>query len=150
MSALTPEQVSDAVRPALTKLYVTYFRKATPSSLSGPQLTILTSLAEGEARRISDIARQEGIRMPTASNTLHQLEQRKLVERVRDETDRRGVHVQITESGLAELQKVGEERSASFAKILATLTPEELAQIDAVVPIINKMSEVYPQPDQSE
>lgn len=147
MSELTPEQVSDTVRPALTKLYVTYFRKAAPSSLSGPQLTILSNLAEGEARRISDIARQEGIRMPTASNTLHQLEQRNLVERVRDESDRRGVQVKLTGAGRAELAKVGDERTHHFARMLATLTQEELQKIQEIVPLINKMAQEYAKND---
>ncbi|MDU0479433.1 MarR family transcriptional regulator [Staphylococcus chromogenes] len=143
MSELTPELVSDAVRPALTKLYVTYFRKATPSSLSGPQLTILSSLSDGSAARISDIARREGIRMPTASNTLHQLEQRNLVERVRDETDRRGVRVQLTDEGRAELEKVSDERNIQFAEMLTNLSKEELELLQQVVPVINKMAETY-------
>lgn len=148
MSELTPEQISESIRPALTKLYVTYFRKATPSSLSGPQLTILANLANGGPRRISDIAREEGIRMPTASNSLHQLEERKLVERVRDTADRRGVRVQLTDAGRAELVKVGDERTASFAQMLSSLSPEDLQLVNAVVPVINKMAEKYPTTDQ--
>lgn len=127
----------------MTKLYVTYFRRAAQSSLTGPQLTILTHLAEVEAERISEIAKKEGIRMPTASNTLHQLEQRELVERVRDKADRRGVLVQITETGRRELAKVGEERTRYFAEMLGTLDPEELEQIAKIVPLITKMSNLY-------
>lgn len=127
----------------MTKLYVTYFRKAAQSSLTGPQLTILTHLADGTSERISDIARKEGIRMPTASNSLHQLEQRELVERVRDESDRRGVYVKITEQGLTELTRVGEERSRYFAEMLRTLSPEELQQIAEIAPVINKMADLY-------
>lgn len=139
----SPEAVSETLRPAMTKLYVTYFRRAAQSSLTGPQLTILTHLAEVEAERISEIAKKEGIRMPTASNTLHQLEQRGLVERVRDKADRRGVLVQITETGRSELTQVGEERTRYFAEMLATLEPEELEQIAKIVPLINKMSSRY-------
>lgn len=143
VGAVTPEAISDIVRPAMTKLYVTYFRKATQSSLTGPQLTILTHLADGTSERVSDIARKEGIRMPTASNSLHQLEQRELVERVRDESDRRGVYVKITEKGRAELTRVGEERSQYFAEMLRTLNEKELQQIAEIAPVINKMADLY-------
>lgn len=139
----TPEHVAEELRPAMTKLYVTYFRKAAQSSLTGPQLTILTHLASGNPERISDVARKEGIRMPTASNSLHQLEDRNLVERVRDESDRRGVLVKITDEGRQELARVGEERSHYFAEMLRTLTPEELALVGAVIPAITKMADRY-------
>lgn len=140
---LTPEALSENLRPAMTKLYVTYFRKATQSSLTGPQLTILTHLAEGGPERISEIARKEGIRMPTASNSLHQLEQRELVERVRDTSDRRGVLVQITDKGRDELAAVGDERTRYFATMLATLSEDELQQIHEIAPIIHKMADLY-------
>lgn len=127
----------------MTKLYVTYFRKAAQSSLTGPQLTILAHLSDGTPERISDVARKEGIRMPTASNSLHQLERRDLVERVRDQTDRRGVYVRITPQGLAELRAVGDERTQYFAEMLRTLSEEELMQISELVPVINKMADLY-------
>ncbi|MEJ5928566.1 MarR family transcriptional regulator [Corynebacterium sp. H128] len=139
----SPEEISEALRPALTKLYVTYFRKAAQSSLTGPQLTILEHLAGNGAARISDVARAEGIRMPTASNTLHQLEQRELVERVRDQSDRRGVLVQITEQGRTQLTTVGEERTQYLAEVFRNLTEDELKQIAGVVPIIAKIADEY-------
>ena len=88
MTAATPESVAAQIRPALTQLYVMYFRMAEQSDLTGPQLTIMTRLNTLGAARISEIARLEGIRMPTASNALHQLEQRGMVERIRDTEDR--------------------------------------------------------------
>ena len=97
----TPEKIAAEIRPSMTKLYVTYFRMANQSDLTGPQLTIMTRLAENGASRISDVAREEGIRMPTASNALHQLEERGMIERLRDISDRRGVRVQLSNKGKA-------------------------------------------------
>ena len=65
MTAATPESVAAQIRPALTQLYVMYFRMAEQSDLTGPQLTIMTRLNNLGAARISEIARLEGIRMPT-------------------------------------------------------------------------------------
>ena len=135
--------IAAQIRPAMTKLYVTYFRMAEQSDLTGPQLTILTRLAEHGASRISEVARQEGIRMPTASNALHQLEHRGMVERIRDTSDRRGVRVQLTELGRTELKRVGDERTTYLAEMLSSLSPEKLEIAEQIVPVITELAERY-------
>lgn len=86
-------ELARRVRPAMTKLYVSYFRTAEHSELTGPQLSIMTRIAEHGPSRISQLADAEGVRMPTASNTINQLEKRGLVQRTRAVEDRRGVSV---------------------------------------------------------
>ncbi|MBN9644357.1 MarR family winged helix-turn-helix transcriptional regulator [Corynebacterium mendelii] len=138
-----PEDLAAKIRPALTKLYVTYFRMAEQSDLTGPQITILTRLEEHGASRISEVARQEGIRMPTASNALHQLEHRGLVERIRDTSDRRGVRVQLTKFGRAELARVGEERTRYLGQLFAYWEPEELDQVAKLAPLVEILADRY-------
>ncbi|WP_084563105.1 MarR family winged helix-turn-helix transcriptional regulator [Corynebacterium aquilae] len=139
----TPASIAAAIRPSMTKLYVTYFRMANQSDLTGPQLTIMTRLAEKGASRISDVAREEGIRMPTASNALHQLEERGMIERLRDISDRRGVRVQLTTKGKQELARVGEERTAHLARMLESLSEEDLKVTEEMIPVIQKLAEAY-------
>ena len=127
----------------MTKLYVMYFRIAEQSDLTGPQLSIMARLKDNGPARISQIAREEGIRMPTASNALHQLEQRELVERIRDEHDRRGVRVQLTGRGESELERVGEERTKYLAEMLGTLSEDDLARVGELTDIINKLADNY-------
>lgn len=136
-------EVAAQVRPFLTKLYVAYFRIAEQSDLTGPQLSIMERLIENGPMRISQLAQEEGIRMPTASNTLHQLEQRELIHRVRDEADRRGVRVQITDTGRVEYNRVAEERTKYVTEMLATLDAEDLQQLKDAVPVFGKLSELY-------
>ncbi|MEZ2122051.1 MULTISPECIES: MarR family winged helix-turn-helix transcriptional regulator [unclassified Corynebacterium] len=143
MTAATPMDIAAQIRPAMTKLYVTYFRMAEQSDLTGPQLTILTRLAEHGASRISEVARQEGIRMPTASNALHQLEHRGMVERIRDTSDRRGVRVQLTELGRSELKRVGDERTTYLADMLSSLSTEKLEIAEQIIPVIKELAERY-------
>ena len=138
-----PEDLAAKIRPALTKLYVTYFRMAEQSDLTGPQITILTRLEEHGASRISEVARQEGIRMPTASNALHQLEHRGLVERIRDTSDRRGVRVQLTKFGRAELARVGEERTRYLGQLFAYWEQDELEQVAKLAPLVEILAERY-------
>lgn len=143
MTPSTPEDIAARIRPAMTKLYVMYFRIADQSDLTGPQLSIMARLKDNGPARISQIAREEGIRMPTASNALHQLEQRELVERIRDEHDRRGVRVQLTTLGESELERVGEERTKYLAEMLGTLSEEDLARVGELTDIINKLADNY-------
>ncbi|SMG18750.1 DNA-binding transcriptional regulator, MarR family [Corynebacterium pollutisoli] len=143
MTEPTAEDIAARIRPAMTKLYVMYFRIAEQSDLTGPQLSIMARLKSNGPSRISQIAREEGIRMPTASNALHQLEQRELVERIRDEQDRRGVRVQLTRLGESELERVGEERTKYLAEMLGALSEEDLAQVSEMTDIINKLADNY-------
>lgn len=143
MTSPTPEDIARQIRPALTKLYVMYFRLSEQSSLTGPQLSLMTRLKDNGASRISHLARQEGIRMPTASNALHQLEQRGMVERIRDTTDRRGVLVSLTEPGTIELERVGEERTKYLAEMLGTLDESYLQKADDLSDLINTLAKTY-------
>ena len=143
MTTPTPEDIAARIRPAMTKLYVMYFRIAEQSDLTGPQLSIMARLQDNGPSRISQIAREEGIRMPTASNALHQLEQRELVERIRDEQDRRGVRVRLTSLGETELERVGAERTRYLAEMLGTLGEEDLVRVGDLVEIINKLADSY-------
>ena len=143
MTPSTPEDIAARIRPAMTKLYVMYFRIAEQSDLTGPQLSIMARLKDNGPARISQIAREEGIRMPTASNALHQLEQRELVERIRYEQDRRGVRVRLTRLGVSELERVGEERTKYLAEMIGTLGDEDLARAGELVDIINKLADSY-------
>lgn len=143
MTSSTPANIARRIRPAMTKLYVMYFRIAEQSDLTGPQLSIMSRLQDNGPSRISQVAREEGIRMPTASNALHQLEQRELVHRVRDESDRRGVRVELTALGAAELRRVGEERERYLADMISTLSEEDAQELDKLADIILKLADSY-------
>lgn len=143
MSNVTPEDIASQVRPALTKLYVMYFRLANHAELTGPQLTILGRLADDGPSRVREMAKLEGIRMPTASNAIHQLEERGLVARVRDTADRRGVTVQITEEGSAKLREVGAERDEQLAQLLQRLDPDDLEAAEKFVPVILRLADTF-------
>lgn len=142
-NAPTALEVAEKIRPALTKLYVSYFRVTDQSSLTAPQITILEHLREEGPMRIREIAQAEGIRMPTASNTLHVLESRGLIERGRDRSDRRGVSVAITEYGCQELDRVGVERTAFLARMLETMPEADLHDAYKLGDVINHLAESY-------
>lgn len=143
MTADAYKEIAAQIRPALTQLYVLYFRMSENSDLTGPQLTIMSRLEQDGPSRISHIAKAEGIRMPTASNALHQLENRGMIERIREESDRRGVKVALTDFGRQELARVGEERIDALAKMLSTLSPERLADTQRAAAVIEELAAAY-------
>lgn len=142
-SSFTAAEIAEQIRPALTKLYVMYFRMAEQSELTGPQLSMLTRLRENGESRISQLAREEGIRMPTASNALHLLENRGYVERLRDSEDRRGVRVRLTDEGNSALNRVGQERTEYLTTMLDSLPDELLQKAPAAIEMINALAETF-------
>ena len=141
--AMTPLDLAKEIRPLLTRAELLYSRRSEESQLSRAQLSIMMTLDALGPCRINQLAQAEAIRMPTASNALHQLEQRELVERIRDEHDRRGVRVQLTSLGESELERVGEERTKYLAEMLGTLSEEDLARVGELTGIINKLADNY-------
>lgn len=135
--------IAQEVRPFLTKLYVAYFRISEASDLTGPQLSIMERLIESGPMRISQLAQEEGIRMPTASNTLHQLEERNLIRRIRDETDRRGVRVEMTDTGIKEYNRVADERTKYVADMLGTLDEDALPLLKPATKVISELARTY-------
>ncbi|MCT1443382.1 MarR family winged helix-turn-helix transcriptional regulator [Corynebacterium glucuronolyticum] len=141
--SVTPYEVADAIRADMTVLYVNYFRLADNGDLTGPQLTILSMLDKEGPSRVSDIAQQEGIQMPTASNAIHNLEKRGLVKRERDPFDRRGILVSITSDGHDTVIEVGKQRTAHLADVLSVLDQDELELCTKLAPVIKKLANSY-------
>jgi len=136
-------RIAADIRPAMTSLYVAYFRNAEDSDLTGPQLSVLHRLGFSGPTRISRLAAEEGVRLPTASNTVNQLEKRNLVRRVRSVDDRRGVSVELTDFGRAELERVGAERTRSLAQMLSALDAEALEKLDSLTGVLNDLARAY-------
>ncbi len=136
-------EVATDIQPALNKLVVIFQRTTEGGSLTTSQVSIMNQLKARGAARVSQVAAAELIRMPTASNALYQLEQRNLIERSRDEKDRRGVMVQLTKKGEAELQRVSSERAEALAEILRWLDADDLQTAREVSGLIHQLAEIY-------
>ncbi|NWO15497.1 MAG: MarR family transcriptional regulator [Corynebacterium sp.] len=136
-------EVATGIQPALNKLVVIFQRTTEGGSLTTSQVSIMNQLKARGAARVSQVAAAELIRMPTASNALYQLEQRNLIERSRDEKDRRGVMVQLTKKGEAELQRVSSERAEALAEILRWLDADDLQTAREVSDLIHQLAEIY-------
>ncbi|MFD8880287.1 MarR family winged helix-turn-helix transcriptional regulator [Corynebacterium xerosis] len=140
---MTPKDLAKEIRPLLTRAELLYSRRSEESQLSRAQLSIMMTLDALGPCRINQLAQAEAIRMPTASNAVHHLEDAGMVERVRDTKDRRGVRVELTEKGLSELRRVSTERDEQMAAMFSALAPEELEIGAALVPVLKRILETY-------
>jgi len=141
--AMTPLDLAKEIRPLLTRAELLYSRRSEESQLSRAQLSIMMTLDALGPCRINQLAQAEAIRMPTASNAVHHLEDAGMVERVRDTKDRRGVRVELTDKGVSELRRVSTERDEQMANMFKSLSPEELQVGATLVPILKRILESY-------
>jgi len=89
----------------------------------------------------SQLAERERVTPPSMNRTLNALEQAGLVARTPDPDDARKVIVTITPTGDALIAETRRLRTAWFSRRLAELTPDERATLEAVVPVLRRISE---------
>ena len=96
------------------------------------KLTISLQHGRDGAIYVSDIARQMHQPMPAISRGLRQMEQDGHIVRETDPKDRRKTLVRITPAGERARKANEQAMNDYFARIMARLTPEQLAQANAV------------------
>ncbi|HEY9522435.1 MAG TPA: MarR family transcriptional regulator [Thermopolyspora sp.] len=106
--------------------------------ITGQQFAVLVSL-EGGSRRMSELAEEQGVQLPTMTAQVNRLEKPGLVSRGVDPTDGRVRTVRLTEPGRACLADARRIRYAYLTARLAELTPAERASIAAALPALAKL-----------
>ncbi|THJ66495.1 MarR family transcriptional regulator [Arthrobacter echini] len=107
--------------------------------LSTMQLSTLGMAADAPLR-VSRIAGNLGIRVPSATEQIIKLEQAGLVSRHQDPTDSRAVLVQLTGKGRAAWEEASRRRNARIAELLGQLDAEDRAAIAAALPVVAKLN----------
>ncbi|MHA7306197.1 MarR family winged helix-turn-helix transcriptional regulator [Arthrobacter sp. TMN-49] len=108
--------------------------------LSTGQVSTLNMIAT-EPLRVSVIARNAGIRVPSATEQVIKLEGLGLVNRLADESDARVVLVRLTEAGRSALAQANARRNATMAAALKTLNPDERLAVAKAIPAIAKLND---------
>ena len=88
-----------------------------------------------------ELANCESVQPPSMTKVLANLEERGLVRREVHPTDRRQAIIAITDAGTALLDSERRSRDAWLTRRLATLTADERALLQQVVPILDKLAE---------
>ena len=81
---------------------------------------------------VSDLARELHKPLPAVSRWLRTFEQEKLAERYPDPADRRRTLVRVTPEGYAACRQCEEAIGDYLSCVIARLTPEQAAQMDAL------------------
>jgi DNA-binding MarR family transcriptional regulator len=97
-------------------------------NLNQSQAAALAVLAQHGPQRMSHLARFLLQQTQTTTDLVDRLERRKLVRRIRHETDRRVVLVEITEAGQKLLAEIGDVAWTVGEEAIGRISPNELSR----------------------
>ncbi|SFN94684.1 MULTISPECIES: MarR family winged helix-turn-helix transcriptional regulator [Actinomadura] len=113
-------------------------RVSADQPITSQQLSVLGSLEHGP-RRMTELADEHGVRLPTMTAQINRLERDGLVTRGRDAADARVVTAGLTEAGRDRLAAGREQRIGFLAERFADLTKEERDAVAAALPALDKL-----------
>jgi DNA-binding MarR family transcriptional regulator len=113
-------------------------RASAAQSITTQQMFVMGSLEAG-SRRMSDLAAEHGVRLPTMTRQIGRLARDGLVTRGRDSEDARVVTAALTEEGRERLTRGREQRIIFLAGRMALLDDAERASIEAALPALEKL-----------
>jgi len=111
-------------------------RDAETLPVSVAQSAVLSRLRDGP-KTVGELATAEGVRAPSMTQIINRLEEAGWV--TRSEGQVRGRTVQITEAGVAVAVAVREERVARLAKRFEGLPADDLAALEAALPVLDRI-----------
>jgi DNA-binding MarR family transcriptional regulator len=125
------------------RLGVYMFRRLDPEGdLTAAQLSLLAMISDG-GLRVGDIARNLGIKVPSATEQIIKLERAGLVSRQPDPDDSRAVQVAITQAGMTAVDSANQRRNELVATLLQELSDDELGHLTAALPVITKINNAF-------
>ncbi|TAP39494.1 MarR family transcriptional regulator [Arthrobacter sp. S39] len=107
--------------------------------LSAAQLSTLKMLLD-DGVRVGEIARNLGVRVPSATEQIIKLEKAGLARREPDPNDSRAVRVVLTADGRAAVAAANKSRNAVMAGILSSLSDADRSALAAALPVIDKIN----------
>ncbi|MHA7223224.1 MarR family winged helix-turn-helix transcriptional regulator [Arthrobacter sp. RHLT1-20] len=111
--------------------------------LSTAQLSTLKMLLDNGIR-VGEIARNLGVKVPSATEQIIKLERAGLVRREADPDDSRAVRVRITAAGRVAVDSATTRRNGVLAEILRTLSDSDRSALAAALPVMGRISATLP------
>ncbi|MEU4546080.1 MarR family winged helix-turn-helix transcriptional regulator [Nonomuraea dietziae] len=138
MTSEDPAVLAEQLTSTLRHLVLLLRRAVAGQPVTSQQYAVLGSLEHGP-RRMTELAEEHAVQLPTMTVQINRLEDPGLVARGTDPTDARVRTVELTEEGRARLRAVREARVAFIARELDTLTDDERAALAAALPALNRL-----------
>jgi DNA-binding MarR family transcriptional regulator len=105
------------------------FRNLMGRSVSMTHMHVLARLRMAGALPMSRLAEALDVSVASATGIVSRMEERGLVERKRDDADRRVVMVGLADGGTAALEEIEARGREFFGRVLEELTKDELVQL---------------------
>jgi DNA-binding MarR family transcriptional regulator len=102
-------------------------------AMTGTQRLALYELYIGGPMRLNDLAERMGISAPTASRAIDALVELALVDRLRDQEDRRALRLGLTDAGQARASSREARVAAAFAPAVESLSAAEQDRLVALL-----------------
>ena len=103
-----------------------YMRRWPGGALSLVHLNVISILDADGPLPMNQLAEALDVSQASTTGIVDRMEQRGLIERQRDDEDRRVTRVALTERGRVVIERLGAERREKLANLLDDLTDEEL------------------------
>lgn len=111
--------------------------RSTGTDMLAPSHMRLLGMLSERPYRLTELAEMQAVSAPTMSNTITALEERGWVTRVRSESDRRVVMVDISQAGREVMAEMYHHTRSRIAEFLSVLSPHELALLRDGLTILN-------------
>jgi len=132
---VSPDLIDRALRRFLV-LGQAMRRDAEALPVSVAQSAVLSRLRD-EPKTVGELAAAEGVRAPSMTQIINRMEEAGWV--ARSEGQVRGRTVQITDAGRAVAVAVRQERTARLARRFDGLSADDLAALEAVLPVLDRI-----------
>ena len=134
-----PLAVANELRPVLLRLGRELRKETEGLGVTSRQVTLLWLIRNRPGLSLRELAAEERISAPALSGHVDRLEKAALIERTRDDTDRRRVGLTLTEEGARLLKRVRARRTSWLANRLKSLEPAELEAIEAALEPLGRL-----------
>jgi DNA-binding MarR family transcriptional regulator len=115
-------------------------RKHDLAGLTPSQLSTLSCVGQTGPVRLGDLAAAERIAPSTLTRLVNVLEDRGYLVRKPAPDDARAYLVTLTRSGNEVLERIRQEGTSLLTDILMTLPPDQLAALDAALPVLERLA----------
>ncbi len=134
-----PLAVANELRPVLLRLGRELRKETEGLGVTSRQVTLLWLIRNRPGLSLRELAAEERISAPALSGHVDRLEKAALIERTRDDSDRRRVGLTLTEEGARLLKRVRARRTSWLAGRLKGLKPAELEAIEAALEPLGRL-----------
>jgi DNA-binding MarR family transcriptional regulator len=108
--------------------------------LTASQASALATISRRGPLTVGELAKAEHVSSPMVTKIAKALEEEGLVTRTDDPTDKRITNLAITKEGERRLERSRSRKNAWLAKQFQNLSPDELRAIEAVIPVLERIS----------